>query len=145
MSKVEDFLTAEEEKVLIEAIRIAEKNTSGEIRVHIEKETKKPPLDRALEVFYYLKMDRTQLRNGVLFYVAVESKHFAILGDEGINAKVPEDFWDAEKELALTHFRKGEYTKGLELAIKEVGKKLKQFYPYQSDDRNELSDEISKG
>jgi len=117
MSTVEDFLTASQEKDIIDAIQIAEKNTSGEIRVHIEKITKKPPMDRALEVFYYLKMDRTELRNGVLFYIAIESKKFAIIGDEGINSKVPVNFWNAEKELVLSHFSEGEASKGLVLAI----------------------------
>lgn len=145
MSKVEDFLTAQQEKDIIKSIKKAEKNTSGEIRIHIEKSTEKPPMERALEVFYSLNMDKTQLRNGVLFYVAVESKQFAILGDEGINAKVPENFWDSEKEIVLSHFKNGDFSKGLELAIVEVGDKLKVFFPYQSIDSNELSDEISKG
>ncbi|MFD0761843.1 TPM domain-containing protein [Lutibacter aestuarii] len=145
MSKVEDFLTQQEEKTIIEAIKIAENNTSGEIRVHIEKETDKSPMERALEVFHFLKMDITELRNGVLIYIAVESKKFAILGDEGINAKVPENFWETEKELILKHFKKGEFVKGLELAILEAGAKLKEFFPHLSNDTNELSDEISKG
>lgn len=145
MSKVEDFLTAEQEQNIVKAIKIAEKNTSGEVRVHIEKNTEKPPMERALEVFYFLKMDATELKNGVLIYVAVESKKFAILGDEGINKLVPVGFWDSEKDLILTHFKNKEYALGLERAILEVGKKLKEFFPYQSDDTNELSDEISKG
>jgi len=145
MSKIEEFLTAEQELALITSIKVAEKNTSGEIRVHIESTTEEPPLERALEVFRFLNMDATALRNGVLFYIAIESKKFAIIGDEGINAKVPDDFWDEEKELVLSYFKKGDYTTGLELAILEVGKKLKEYFPYQSDDTNELSDEISKG
>ena len=145
MSKIEEFLSAEQEQTIIKAIKIAEKNTSGEIRVHIEKTTNKLPLEKALEVFYSLEMDKTEQRNGVLIYIAVESKQFAILGDEGINAKVSEDFWDLEKELMLSHFKKAEYTKGIELAILKVGEKLKEFFPYQEDDTNELSDEISKG
>ncbi len=145
MSKVEEFLTEVQEQNLIKAIKIAEKNTSGEIRVHIEKTTKIPPMERAQEVFYHLKMDKTAQRNGVLFYIAVESKKFAILGDQGINDLVPEDFWDTEKEQVLSHFKKGEFTKGLELAIIEVGRKLVTFFPYQSNDINELPDEISKG
>lgn len=145
MSKVEDFLTAEQEQTVINAIKEAEKNTSGEIRVHIEKATEKSPMDRALEIFYKLEMQNTEQRNGVLIYIAVESKHFAILGDEGINKLVSNNFWDTEKELVLSHFAKGEFTKGLELAIIKVGEKLKEFFPYQSDDTNELSDEISKG
>jgi uncharacterized membrane protein len=145
MSKVEDFLTAAQEQEIINAIKSAEKNTSGEIRVHIEKTTEKPPMERALEVFYFLKMDATAQKNGVLIYVAVESKKFAILGDEGINKLVPSNFWDQEKEIILTHFKSKNYTLGLQIAIEEVGNKLKEFFPYQSDDKNELSDEISKG
>lgn len=145
MPKIEDFFTANEEQQVVEAIQSAEKNTSGEIRVHIEKTTDKDPLERAKEVFYELKMNETQAQNGVLFYVATESHHFAILGDKGINDLVPDDFWNAEKELVLSHFAKREFAKGLELGIIEAGKKLKEFFPYQSDDTNELSDEISKG
>lgn len=102
-------------------------------------------MERALEVFYFLKMDATAQKNGVLIYVAVESKKFAILGDEGINKLVPSNFWDQEKEIILTHFKSKNYTLGLQIAIEEVGNKLKEFFPYQSDDKNELSDEISKG
>ena len=145
MSKVEDFLNAADEATIIAAIKEAENNTSGEIRVHLEESTNKPPMDRALEVFYLLEMDRTEQRNGVLIYIAIESKKFAILGDEGINNLIPDDFWNAEKELMLTHFLKGEFAKGIALAIFEVGKKIKEFFPYQSNDTNELSDEISKG
>jgi len=145
MSEVEDFLTAEQELILIEAIQVAESNTSGEIRIHIEKCTNEPPLERALEVFRFLNMDTTALKNGVLFYVAVDSKKFAILGDEGINKVVPNNFWDAEKELVISYFKKGDHITGLELAVLEVGKKLKEYFPYLSDDINELPDEISKG
>ena len=145
MSKVENFLSASEEQQLIEAIQTAEKNTSGELRIHIEKTVNKPPLERALEVFKFLKMDQTEQRNGVLIYVAVDSRKLAILGDEGINNKVSENFWNEEKELIISHFKEGNFVKGLELAILEVGEKLKTFFPYQSDDKNELSDEISKG
>jgi uncharacterized membrane protein len=145
MSKVEDFLTAKQEQALIETIKISEKNTSGEIRIHIEKATEKSPMDRALEVFYLLEMDKTKLRNGILIYVAVESKKIAIIGDEGINRLVPKNFWDDELELMLTNFKKYDFTKGLELAIIEIGEKLKEFFPYQKNDSNELSDEISKG
>lgn len=145
MPKIEAFFTPKEEEQVIEAIQSAEKDTSGEIRVHIEKSTDKDPLERAKEVFYELKMNETQAQNGVLFYVATESHHFAILGDKGINDLVPNNFWDDEKELVLSHFKKREFAQGLSLGIIEAGKKLKEFFPYQSDDTNELSDEISKG
>ena len=97
MPKIEEFFTSKEEQQVIDAIKSAEKDTSGEIRVHIEKSTDKDPLERAKEVFYELKMNETQAQNGVLFYVATESHHFAILGDKGINELVAEDFWDTEK------------------------------------------------
>lgn len=145
MPKIEDFFTPQEEEQVIAAIQSAEKDTSGEIRVHIEKTTDKDPLERAKEVFYELKMNETKAQNGVLFYVATESHHFAILGDKGINDLVPGDFWDQEKALVLSHFSKREFAEGLSLGIKEAGQKLKEFFPYQSDDTNELSDEISKG
>ena len=145
MPKIEDFFTADEEQLVISAIKTAETNTSGEIRVHIEKATDKDALERATEVFYELKMNETALQNGVLFYVATESHHFAVLGDKGINDLVPDDFWDTETALALSHFKKREFAKGLELAILEAGKRLKEFFPHQSNDVNELSDEISKG
>ena len=145
MYNTDFFLNAADEEVIIAAIKEAENNTSGEIRVHIERSTDKPPMDRALEVFYLLEMDKSKQRNGVLIYIASESKKFAILGDEGIDKLIPKNFWKAEKELMLSHFKKGEFAKGLELAIFEVGKKLKDLFPYQSNDTNELSDEISKG
>ncbi|VAW26919.1 FIG014338: Hypothetical protein [hydrothermal vent metagenome] len=145
MPKVEDFLTKEQEQKLIQTIKVAEKNTSGEIRVHIEKISEKPPMDRALEVFHFLKMNETELKNGVLLYVAIESKQFAIIGDEGIHNKVTSSFWDSTKEIVLSNFARNEFAKGLELGILEVGEKLKNYFPYQSNDTNELSDEISKG
>lgn len=145
MSKVEQFLTSTQEQQVIKAIKVAERNTSGEIRVHLEKSTKKPPIERALEVFSLLKMHKTEQRNGVLFYVAVESKKFAIIGDEGINKVIPANFWQEEKELILSYFKQKKPSEGLELAILEVGKKLKEFFPYQTNDKNELPDEISRG
>ena len=145
MTKIEEFLSEADERSLIDAIKAAEKNTSGEIRVHIEKKANKAVFERALEVFYLLKMDETNLRNGVLIYVATEEQQFAILGDEGIDEKVPKNFWNDEKELITSYFKNQEHGKGLELAIAEVGLKLKEFFPYEADDANELSDEISKG
>jgi uncharacterized membrane protein len=143
MNEVEQFLTEAQEKQIVEAIRVAEKNTSGEIRVHIEKSTLKDTLERAKEVFYYLKMDATKDKNGVLFYLAVHDKKFAILGDEGIDKKVPKDFWKSVTNTVLKEFKTGNYALGLEKGILETGEKLKTYFPYQEDDINELSDEIS--
>ena len=145
MSKVEDFLTSQEEQQVIAAIKDAEKNTSGEIRVHIEKSNETPPLERAKEVFYHLKMEETRLQNGVLFYIAVENRQFAIYGDRGIYRQTKLDFWDAEKELVLQYFLEKENAKGLIIAIEKVGEKLKKLFPYTTDDANELPNEISKG
>ena len=145
MTKVEDFLTPFQEEEIIDAIRSAEKDTSGEIRVHIEKYTEKDPFERAKEVFHFLNMDETEKQNGVLFYVAVDDKKFSILGDKGINKVVPDTFWDSVRDLVLARFKKGDYTNGLKLGIIEAGNKLKQFFPYQKDDNNELHDSISLG
>ena len=143
MSNVEDFLTPSEESQIIEAIRIAEKNTSGEIRVHLEKSSEKNPLERAREVFCFLKMDETKNHNGVLFYVAVDDHQFSVIGDEGIDAVVSNDFWNSVKETVISQFSQGNYAKGLSDGIVETGKILKEFFPYQEDDQDELSNELS--
>ncbi len=145
MSQVDQFLTKEEEQEIVEAIQMAEKNTSGEIRVHIEKSTSIDTFDRALEVFHLLKMDETQLKNGVLIYLAVENKSFVICGDEGINDLVENDFWDSTKDAMLLHFKKGNFKQGLIDGILKAGERLKIYFPHEADDKNELSNEISKG
>jgi uncharacterized membrane protein len=145
MSKVEDFLTQEEEQAIVEAIRVAEKNTSGEIRVHIEKTTSMDPYERAMEVFHQLKMDETELKNGVLIYLAVEDKHFVICGDKGINDLVADDFWDTSKEIMKNHFKNGNFKQGLIDGILMAGEQLQKYFPWQQGDMNELSNEISRG
>lgn len=145
MSKVEDFLSKEEEQEIVEAIRVAEKNTSGEIRVHIEKTTSKPHFDRALEVFHELKMDATELQNGVLFYFAVADKNFVICGDKGINDLVAADFWNSTKELMTAQFQQKKFKQGIVDGILMAGEQLKKYFPWSADDINELSNEISKG
>ena len=145
MSKVEDFLTKAEEQEIVEAIGIAEKNTSGEIRIHIEKENTIAPLDRAMEVFRNLNMENTQERNGVIIYVAVKSKQFAIYGDKGINDIVGADFWNSTKDTMANHFKNGNFKQGLIDGILKAGEKLKTHFPFQDDDKDELSNEISKG
>jgi uncharacterized membrane protein len=145
MSKVEDFLTQEEEQEIVEAIRVAEKNTSGEIRVHLEKTTALDPYDRALEVFNELKMDQTQLKNGVLIYLAVKDRTFVICGDQGINDIVTNTFWDSTKDIMVAHFKNGNFKQGLIDGILRAGEELKKHFPWSEDDANELSNEISKG
>ena len=144
MSKTEDFLSKAEEQEIVQAIVEAEKNTSGEIRVHIEEHTEKSPLERAQEVFFELKMDETQDRNGVLFYICVSDKKFAIIGDKGINEAVESDFWDCTKDTVIANFKEGNFKKGLVEGILRAGERLKKYFPFQSDDTNELSNEISR-
>ena len=145
MSKVEDFLTAQEEEEIVDAILKAERNTSGEIRVHIEAHTRLDHYQRAQEVFHLLKMDNTKEENGVLIYVAVNDKKFVICGDKGINRIVPSDFWQTTKDAIQEHFKKGEFKDGIVAGILTAGKELETHFPWQSNDTNELSNEISKG
>ena len=136
------FRDTEEEQIR-QAIEAAEKNTSGEIRLSVEKHCKEDPLDRAANYFHKIGMDKTALRNGVLIYIAIEDHKFAIIGDSGINQVVPDDFWDTTKEAMLSHFKAGNIVQGLITGINMAGEKLKQFFPYNDDDKNELSDDIS--
>jgi uncharacterized membrane protein len=145
MSKVEDFLTKEEESAIVEAIRVAEKNTSGEIRVHIEATTSLDAYDRAMEVFHELNMDATELQNGVLIYLAVNDKTFVICGDKGINDVVAPDFWNCTRDAMISQFKIGNYKQGLIDGILNAGEQLKKHFPWQEGDTNELSNEISKG
>ncbi|MBO6606010.1 TPM domain-containing protein [Psychroserpens sp.] len=145
MSSIEDFLTADEEQEIIEAIRIAEQNTSGEIRVHIERHAPADAFDRATEVFHYLKMDNTKLQNGVLIYVAVDDKTFVIYGDKGINDVVANDFWNCTKDIMLDHFKDGQFKKGIIEGVLKAGEQLEAHFPWDHGDINELPDTISKG
>ncbi len=145
MSNVEDFLSDKEEQEIIEAIREAEQNTSGEIRVHIEHTSKIDIFDRALEVFHLLKMDNTKLQNGVLIYLAIDDRNFVIYGDKGINDVVPTNFWDSTKDIMVSYFKSGNYTKGLVEGILKAGKQLEKHFPWEHMDKNELPDNISKG
>jgi uncharacterized membrane protein len=139
------FLTKEEQEQIVKAIESAELNTSGEVRVHLESVCKGDPLERAVYIFDKLKMFKTKERNAVLIYIAFESRKFAILGDSGINEKVPAGFWDEEKEILLNALREGRAAEGLISVIDIAGKSLKEFFPYQKDDTNEQSNEISFG
>ncbi|MCM4150933.1 TPM domain-containing protein [Arenibacter sp. N53] len=145
MSKVEDFLTADEELEIVNAIVEAEKNTSGEIRVHIEPQSNKSHFERAQEVFHYLKMDNTKEENGVLIYIAVNDKKFVVYGDKGINKVVPDNFWDTTKTTLEYHFKKGQFKQGIIEGILMAGKELETHFPWQHNNPNELSNEVSKG
>lgn len=143
--KVSDFFNLEEKQKIAEAIRQAELNTSGEIRVHIESECKIEPLDRAAYIFEKLEMHKTELRNAVLFYISIVDKRFAIIGDVGINTKVPANFWDDIRSKMYEYFIEKKYVKGLEKGILMTGEQLKKHFPISSDDKNELANEVSFG
>ena len=145
MSKVEDFLTKKDEEEVIEAIRVAEKSTSGEIRVHIERSHGKQDIfERAMEVFHLLKMDNTKAANGVLIYVAVEDRDFVIYGDSGINEVVPNDFWESTKDIIVANFKAGNFKNGLIEGVTKAGEQLKTHFPWVENDRNELPNNISR-
>lgn len=144
MADFKNFISKQDESDIVEAIKTAEKESSGEIRVHIEAHTDDNHYEHAKEVFEQLKMHETKLRNGVLFYLAVNDHKFVILGDQGINNVVPENFWDETKEMMQLYFRNGEFKKGLIEGILKAGTQLKNHFPYSKDDTNELSNQISK-
>ncbi len=139
------LFTDQEKETIVKAVKTAELNTSGEMRVHVERTCPEDIMDRAAFIFEKLKMHQTELRNGVLFYLSVDDHQMAVLGDAGINAKVPKGFWDEIKETMLAFFKQGDVAGGLVKGILMAGEQLKAFFPYQSDDVNELSDEISFG
>ncbi len=145
MTEVEAFLTPNDETEIVEAIRLAELNTSGEIRVHLEPHCKKDSFSRAEEVFNKLEMYNTSNRNGVLIYVAVEDHSIVIMGDQGINEKVPDNFWESTINIIIEHFKNGNPKQGLVDGILKAGEQLKKYFPYMSDDIDELPNTISKG
>ncbi len=140
-----DFFTEEEQEEIRQAIQNAEMDTSGEIRVHVENKCKGDVLDRAAYIFKKLGMHNTHLRNGVLIYLALHNRKFAIIGDAGIHQKVPENFWDDIKQTMLGYFLRKEFCDGLCYAITAAGEQLKKYFPYQVGDINELPDDISFG
>jgi len=145
MKTKESFFTSEEEASIINAIHEAEQMTSGEVKVHVEENCFIDLLDRSAEVFAQLKMHETDLRNGVLIYIAFEDHLFTIIGDKGINAVVGENYWEDVKEIMGTHFSSDELVEGLKAGVLKVGEKLREFFPYEEGDVNELPDDLSYG
>lgn len=134
-----------EQQQVLASIAAAEANTSGELRVHLEATCSIDPVARAVDLFYELGMQATEQRNGVLIYVAYESKNLAIIGDQGINNLVPADFWDSVRDIMVSNFQKGRISEGLCAAIAEAGTQLAQYFPPQDNDQNELPNQISFG
>ncbi len=138
--------TEEEKKRISQAILEAEEKTSGEVRVHIESHCPDDNiLDRAAHIFAKLDMHETQLRNGVLIYIAMDDHKFAVIGDKGIHAKVPDRFWDSVAEIMSGHFKEGRLLDGIVAGVKTCGNELARDFPISDDDVDELSNEISFG
>lgn len=143
--KAADFFTPEVQAEVVKAIKQAEQKTSGEIRLFVEDYCKDDVLDRAAFMFEKLEMHQTELRNGVLFYLAYLDHKFAIIGDIGINAKVDNNFWNHIKDLMKEKFSKGYFKEGLSEGIILAGDALQKHFPGQHDDKNELSDHVELG
>jgi uncharacterized membrane protein len=136
------FNDDEQQRIRV-AIEDAERHTSGQMRVCIEKTCSENVLDRAAKYFHQLDMHRTKLRNGVLIYVAIVDRKFAIIGDAGINKVVPANFWDDVKDDMLEHFKTGNVLEGIVTGLEIAGEHLQKFFPHQQGDANELSDDVA--
>ncbi len=146
MENADDFLSEGQQRSIVAAIEEAEKETSGEIRVYIERECpEENALERAQFIFDRLGLQNTRERNAVLFYLAYDDHKFAVLGDKGIFEKTTQDFWNSTKDLLAFHFVRGEFSEGFCSGIKEAGVQLKKYFPFQSDDINELPNDIVFG
>ena len=145
MPSAKNFFSAEQIKQIESAIKSAEENSSGEICVHIENKCKADPIACATKIFHKLKMHKTELRNGVMLYVAVRDKKFAVIGDEGIHKNVPEGFWDTVRDKMGEKFKQEKFTEGLCEGIEMTGKELKKYFPRSASDKNELSNEVTFG
>ena len=140
---LEEFLPERDRSGVSTAIATAERGTSAEVRVHLDEHCEDEELDRAAFLFTHLDMHRTALRNGVLLYVNVSDRRVAVIGDTGIHQRVGQSFWDDVLELVRMHFIGGRYAEGIIAGVGRIGEKLREHFPRMSDDRNELSDEVS--
>lgn len=145
-SKPRDWFSAEQNQQIVDAIRAAEKRTSGEIRLFVESRCSYVnALDRAAEIFFGLQMDKTEDRNGVLLYIAMKDRQLAVFGDKGIHEKVGTEFWNSEVKQMLSSFRKENYTEAIVKIIEQIGDALVTHFPYEKEDKNELPDDIVFG
>lgn len=145
-SKPRDWFSAEQNQQIVDAIRAAEKRTSGEIRLFVESRCSYVnALDRAAEIFFGLQMDKTEDRNGVLLYIAMKDRQLAVFGDKSIHEKVGTEFWNSEVKQMLSSFRKENYTEAIVKIIEQIGDALVTHFPYEKEDKNELPDDIVFG
>ena len=144
MANASGFFTVQEDQQLLNALKDAELRSGGEVRIHLENNCRiEDPVERAVEVFNDLNMSATKHRNGVLFYMAIQDSKYAVIGDQGINDKVPRGYWAFLRDRMQNYFIKEAYVEGLLDSIEDVTRHLEKHFPYPSDDTNELSDEIS--
>lgn len=141
-----NLLTRRERKQIVNTIQDIERKTSGELRIYIEGECPySDPLERTKEIFQHLGMDKTQLRNGVLLYIASESRVFSILGDQAIYEKAGNDFWQGKITLMATFFKNQQFAEGIEVGLKNIGESLIAYFPSTGARKNELPDDIVFG
>lgn len=145
--KKKSFFSEDEKKQIADAIRNAERRTSGEVRVFVESHCKyMDPLDRAAEIFFNLKMNETVDRNAVLLYIAMKDRQLAVFGDEGIHKKVGTEYWNKEIKLLISKFNTANYGEGISQCVKDIGEALHQYFPFDNNtDKNELPDDIVFG
>ncbi len=145
-NKKRQFFTAEQQHLMVQAVQQAEKNTSGEIRIFVESKCEyMDAVDRAKEIFFNLKMEKTKDRNAVLLYIALDDRQLALFADEGIYQRLGQQYWDEKVKKITGAFTKDDYTGGVCHVVIEIGEALKTEFPYQSDDKNELPDDIVFG
>lgn len=146
LSKKREFFTPEQQQLMVQTIQQAEKNTSGEVRFYVESKCEYvDPVDRAKELFFSLKMEQTKDRNAVLLYMAMDDHQLALFADEGIYQRLGAKYWNDEVKKIITHFTKEDYTGGVCHVISDIGSALQKEFPYESNDKNELPDEIIFG
>lgn len=145
--KKKDFFSEGEKKQIVDAIRNAERRTSGEVRVFVESRCRYvDPVDRAAEIFFNLEMDQTDDRNAVLLYIAMKDRQLAVFGDEGIHKRVGTDYWNNEVKLLIGNFNAAHYGDGISQCVTDIGEALHQHFPFDNDtDKNELPDDIIFG
>lgn len=145
--KKNKFFTEEEYRLIVQAIKEAEHQTSGEVRVFVESKCSyMDAVDRAAEIFLRLQMHKTAERNGVLVYIAVKDRQLAIFGDEAIHKKVGKEYWDRLVKQMISHFDKNNFADGIRHTVLEIGKDLQKHFPHHKyTDKNELPDDIEFG
>ena len=145
--KKKDFFSAEEQQLIIDSIRNAERMTSGEVRVFVESKCSyMDAIDRAAELFFHLEMQKTVDRNAVLVYVAMKDRQLAVFGDEGIHNRVGNEYWNKEVQKMISNFNRENYAAGISEVVKDIGEALTKNFPFNNDtDKNELSDDIVFG